>query len=261
MKNKLKSLKANKKFLITLRGLLYLYVIIALVYFILNGIYESAFVCFLALVLFSIPTVIQRKFNIELPTMLEIVILLLIFSAQILGEIGGYYDQYPYWDTMLHTTSGFIFAAVGFSMVDILNQNSKTKFNLSPLYVALTAFCFSMTVGILWEFFEFSADVIFKTDMQKDTIIHSFASTLLSNKGEAVIVDGIKSVAVNGKDLGVNGYIDVGLYDTMEDLFVNFIGAIVFSVIGAVYTKHRGRKKSIAENFIPKLKEDGNNEK
>ena len=128
---------------------------------------------------------------------------------------------------MLHTTTGFLCAATGFALIDILNRNSRIKFQLSPVYVALAAFCFSMTVGVLWEFFEFGMDRVFHMDMQKDTIVHSVTSVMLdpTNSNIPVTIDDITSVAVNGRDLGFDGYLDIGLYDTMADLFVNFIGA------------------------------------
>ena len=120
--------------------------------------YESAFICLLVLVLFMLPFFIQQNFGIELPSTLEIIILLFIFAAEILGELGCYFITYPHWDSMLHTTTGFLCAATGFALIDILNRNSRIKFQLSPVYVALAAFCFSMTVGVLWEFFEFGMD-------------------------------------------------------------------------------------------------------
>ena len=123
-----------------------------LVYHIIRGNYESAFTCLLALVLFVLPSLIERRLHIDLPNTLEIIILLFIFAAEILGELQSYYLTYPYWDTMLHTTCGFLTAAIGFSMIDILNRDSRIKFNLSPVYCAVAAFCFSMTVGVLWAF-------------------------------------------------------------------------------------------------------------
>ena len=201
---------------------------------ILRGEYESAFICLLVLVLFMLPFFIQQNFGIELPSALEIIILLFIFAAEILGELECYFITYPHWDTILHTTTGFLCAATGFAMIDILNRNSRIKFTLSPVYVALAAFCFSMTVGVLWEFFEFGMDRLFSMDMQKDTVIGSVTSVMLdpTNSNTPVTIDGITSVAVNGRELGVGGYLDIGLYDTMADLFVNFIGAAMFSTSG-----------------------------
>lgn len=233
-----------------------LIVLASLVSAILRQEYESAFVCVLVLFLFMLPFFIQKNFGIRLPSTLEIIILLFIFAAEILGELQSYFIQYPYWDTMLHTTNGFLCAAVGFSLIDILNRDAKIKFTLSPVYVALAAFCFSMTIGVLWEFFEFGMDRLFHMDMQKDTIVHTISSVMLdpTNSNIPITIDGITSVAVNGRDLGFNGYLDIGLYDTMEDLFVNFIGATVFSVIGYFYLKHRGEGK-FAKAFIPTIKE------
>ena len=233
-----------------------LIVLASLVSAILRQEYESAFVCVLVLFLFMLPFFIQKNFGICLPSTLEIIILLFIFAAEILGELQSYFIQYPYWDTMLHTTNGFLCAAVGFSLIDILNRDAKIKFTLSPVYVALAAFCFSMTIGVLWEFFEFGMDRLFPMDMQKDTIVHTISSVMLdsTNSNIPITIDGITSVAVNGRDLGFTGYLDIGLYDTMEDLFVNFIGATVFSVIGYFYLKHRGEGK-FAKAFIPTIEE------
>ena len=228
-----------------------LIVLASLVSAILRQEYESAFVCVLVLFLFMLPFFIQKNFGIRLPSTLEIIILLFIFAAEILGELQSYFIQYPYWDTMLHTTNGFLCAAVGFSLIDILNRDAKIKFTLSPVYVALAAFCFSMTIGVLWEFFEFGMDRLFHMDMQKDTIVHTISSVMLdpTNSNIPITIDGITSVAVNGRDLGFHGYLDIGLY-----LFVNFIGATVFSVIGYFYLKHRGEGK-FAKAFIPTIEE------
>ena len=233
-----------------------LIVLASLVSAILRQEYESAFVCVLVLFLLMLPFFIQKNFGICLPSTLEIIILLFIFAAEILGELQSYFIQYPYWDTMLHTTNGFLCAAVGFSLIDILNRDAKIKFTLSPVYVALAAFCFSMTIGVLWEFFEFGMDRLFHKDMQKDTIVHTISSVMLdpTNSNIPITIDGITSVAVNGRGLGFTGYLDIGLYDTMEDLFVNFIGATVFSVIGYFYLKHRGEGK-FAKAFIPTIEE------
>lgn len=233
-----------------------LMVLATLVSSVIRSEYESAFICLLVLVLFMLPFFIQQNFGIELPSTLEIIILLFIFAAEILGELECYFITFPYWDSMLHTTTGFLCAATGFALIDILNRNSRIKFELSPIYVALAAFCFSMTVGVLWEFFEFGMDRLFLMDMQKDTIIHSITSVMLdpTNMNIPVTIGDITSVAVNGQELGFGGYLDIGLYDTMEDLFVNFIGALVFSFIGYFYIKRRGEGK-IAKAFIPTITE------
>ena len=220
-----------------------------------NGNYENVFLCILTLLLLIVPSLIQINLKIELPTALEITILLFIFAAEILGEIQSYYLKFPFWDTSLHTINGFLMAAIGFALVDILNRSKKVSFQLSPAFVSIVAFCFSMTIGVMWEFFEFGMDTFFALDMQKDTIIQHFNSVALdpTKSNIPVVISNIHEVFVNGKDLGINGYLDIGLIDTMKDLIVNFIGAVVFSIIGFFYIKNRGNSK-LASRFIPRLK-------
>ena len=220
------------------------------------GQWESVFTCFLTLLLFTLPHFVEKSFRIDLPTTLEIIAFMFIFCAEILGEIECYYIKYPLWDTMLHTTSGFVFAAFGFCLLDMLNRNKKLSLNLSPLSLSLVAFCFSMTVGVLWEFFEFGADCFFRFDMQKDTLLSGLSTVTLDPKSSntAVLLDGVIRTVIEHADGTVTviegGYLDIGIYDTMKDLFVNFIGAVVFSFIGYFYVKHRGKGK-IARQFIP----------
>ncbi len=235
----------------TLRAL----VILVMILQILNRNFENVFLCALTLVLLIMPSLIQINLKIELPTALEIIMLLFIFAAEILGEIQAYYEKIPMWDTVLHTLNGFLMAAIGFALVDILNRNKKISFQLSPAFLAVVAFCFSMTIGVIWEFFEFGMDQIFHLDMQKDSIVNTIYSVMLDPAGgnHVVGVTGIRDVAVNGESLGLGGYLDIGLLDTMEDLLVNFIGATVFSIIGYFYVKNRGKGK-FARRFIPRLK-------
>lgn len=230
-------------------------VIVTMILQFLNGNYENFFLCILTLILLIMPSLIQVTLKIELPTVLEILILIFIFSAEILGEIREYYIMIPMWDTILHTVNGFLAAAIGFSMVDLLNRSDRMTFQLSPLFTAIVAFCFSMTIGVVWEFFEFGMDMIFGLDMQKDTVIQAIRSVTLNPDGRNIVsvIDPIRSVVINGKELGIGGYLDIGLIDTMKDLIVNFIGAVVFSVFGYVYVKNRG-KGNIVARFVPQRK-------
>lgn len=210
------------------------------------GNYENAFLCVLTLALFLLPAFVSKTFKVELPSLLEKIVLIFIFAAEIMGEIGDYYIRYPIWDTLLHTTTGFLAAAMGLSLIDILNKSERIKFNLSPLFVALVSFCFSMTIGVLWEFLEFGADLILETDMQKDAVINTISSVMLNPDltNTAVKITGITETVVNGQPLGVGGYLDIGLFDTMKDMFVNFLGAVVFSVFGYFYAKYTGKNRS-----------------
>lgn len=232
-----------------------LLVILMMILQIFNRNYENVFLCVLTLVLLLIPSLIQINLKIELPTALEITILVFIFAAEILGEIQSYYIKFPFWDTVLHTINGFLMAAIGFALVDILNRSKKFSIQLSPVFLAIVAFCFSMTIGVIWEFFEYGMDQFLGLDMQKDTVIQGFSSVLLdpTKSNIPVPVQDITEVLVNGRNLGLGGYLDIGLIDTMNDLFVNFVGAVLFSIIGYFYVKSRGKGK-FARRFIPRLK-------
>ena len=252
IKMEIREHKSSSIVYFTLRAL----VILTMILQIFNRNYENVFLCILTLALLIVPSFIQVEFKIELPTTLEIIILVFIFSAEILGEIKSFYIVFPMWDTILHTLNGFLAAAIGFSLVDILNNNDRLQFKMSPVFMALVAFCFSMTIGVLWEFFEFGMDHLIGTDMQKDTVINYITSVALdpTNSNRPVTMSGINDVIVNGQALGLGGYLDIGLIDTMEDLFVNFIGAVVFSIFGYFYVKKRGKGRFV-KRFIPKPKD------
>lgn len=246
--------KQTKKSSLLVYLVLRMLVILCMILQILRGDVVNALLCLLSLVLFTIPTIIQDKFKIKLPNLLECIIYLFIFSAEILGEIHNFYGNIPQWDTVLHTLNGFLAAGIGFSLVDLLNNNIKS-INLSPIFVAIVAFCFSMTVGILWEFFEFGADRYLKLDMQKDQIVSRISSVELdpNHSNKAIVIENIKQTQIytdDGVTIIDGGYLDIGLNDTIKDLFVNFIGAITFSVIGYIYIKNRD-ENSFASNFIP----------
>jgi len=220
-----------------------------------NKNYESGFLCILTLVLLIMPSLVQVTLRVEFPTVLEIVILLFIFAAEILGEIQEFYIIFPFWDTLLHTLNGFLMAAIGLSLVNLLNESDKLTFTLSPLFTAIVAFCFSMTIGIMWEMFEFAMDQIFLLDMQKDTVVHQISTVMLDpNGGNArKVISKIDEVSINGVKLGLGGYLDIGLIDTMHDLIVNFIGALFFSIIGYLYAKEQD-ENSIVRRLIPRRK-------
>lgn len=221
--------------------------------------YYSVFLCILTLLLFNIPILLERIFRVVVPKTLETIILLFVFAAEILGEIGSFYTHIQWWDTMLHTLNGFLMAAIGFAMIDVLNNSPVIHFNLSPIFVAFVAFCFSMTVGVVWEFFEFSMDLCVATDMQKDHLVTAISSVALNPDGlnDPVHIKNITETVLylaDGSTYTIaGGYLDLGIYDTMKDLIVNCIGAVVFSTIGYFYIIGRNKGK-FASRFIPRLK-------
>ena len=238
---------------LTIRGVLSFFIVLTFVRAAFMHRYENMFVCVLSLVLFCVPMLIERSLDIDIPPVMEGIIYCFIFAAEILGEINSFYTIIPGWDTMLHTINGFLVAAVGFSLVDLFNRSERFSFKLSPLFLAIVAFCFSMTVGVLWEFFEFGADQVMGTDMQKDFIVQNINSVSLNPDGlNNVEHVQVESLIVNGEDWMEfpGGYLDIGLIDTMKDLQVNFLGAVAFSIIGYFYVKTRGKGK-LAASLIP----------
>ena len=256
--------KRNMTIYLILRGL----VILTLIRQFFLGNWNNVFLCGLTLVLFVLPVIVEKKMNLEVPDSLQIIILLFIYSAEILGEINEFYIVIPHWDTILHTLNGFLCAAVGFSTIDILNQKEFFHATMSPIFVALVAFCFSMTIGVMWEFFEFGTDQFLKYDMQKDVITKSISTVKIDPEGKnnAIIVDNIEKTIIetvnkDGKKEEIiieGGYLDLGINDTMQDLIVNFVGAVVFSILGMLYIKNRDAYK-FAENFIPRMRKKKEN--
>ena len=238
---------------LTIRGVLSFLILLTLIRSIFMHRFENVFVCVLSLVLFAMPLLIERSLAIDIPPLMEAIIYCFIYAAEILGEINSFYTLIPGWDTMLHTINGFLVAAVGFCLVDLFDRSERFSFKLSPLFLAIVAFCFSMTVGVLWEFFEFGADQFLGTDMQKDFIVQQVNSVTLNPSGlNEVMHVPIESLVVNGEDWMEfpGGYVDIGLIDTMKDLQVNFIGAVAFSLIGFFYVKSRGKGR-LAASLIP----------
>ena len=226
--------------------------------------FQNVFLCVLSLGTFFLPAIVERKLDIELPDVLEAVIVLFVFATLILGEIEEYYVKFKYWDTILHTLNGFLMAAIGFSLVNILNKSERIHLTMSPGFVAFTAFCFSMTVGVMWEFLEFFMDMVTQSDMQKDTWFPLISSVSLHPEGaNSAVALQVKSLTVEGvaEIDGVmtpysqtfESYLDLGIYDTMIDMIVNFVGASVFCILGYLYKIGKGKGK-IFRNLVPRFK-------
>lgn len=215
-----------------------------------RGRYGYVYLCVLTLVLYQVPGWAERRLRVRLPEGMEILILLFVFSSEILGEIRACYVRFPCWDGVLHGASGFLFAAVGYALPEILDRRGR---DCGPVMRVVSALCFSMTVGVLWEFLEWGADGLFGLDMQKDTVITALHSVCLDPDGGncAGTVGGIGDTVLLCADgtrraLGLGGYLDVGLHDTMGDLLVNLAGAVLFALL-----VRGGKSGAIARQFVP----------
>lgn len=174
--------------------------------------------CVVGIVAMAMPNLITKKFKIEIPTKIYYLYVIFLYAAIFLGEIRSFYYRIPYWDMILHTFSGTMLGFFGFSFVFLLNKDETLNMKLSPIFIAIFAFCFSITIGVAWEFYEYFSDMILKTNMQKFAL-------------------------ENG-----NGLIGrLALVDTMEDLIVDTIGAFVACSIGYISLKY---KKGWLDNML-----------
>lgn len=168
------------------------------------------FQCLLGIFVLLYPNVILSKKMIRIPSTLYLLYVIFLFCAIFLGEVRNFYYVVPYWDTILHTFSGGMIAALGFSFLSLLNNEDDTHLKLTPFFVAFFAFTFAITMGVIWEVYEFLADGLLGLNMQK----------FITENGMVLV----------GRE---------ALMDTMEDLIVDGIGAFVISTIGYISLKHK----------------------
>ena len=169
------------------------------------------------------PGYLRRKAKLNIPTVMISAYAVFLYCAIYLGEVRSFYYLIPHWDTILHTFSGMALGALGFSIVSLLNKSESIAFSLSPIFVAMFAFCFALALDVIWEIYEFSVDYFLNTNMQKYAL----------ENGESLIGQ-------------------AALMDTMKDLIVDAIGAFVISVIGYISLKN---KKGLLEQLQVKVTE------
>lgn len=204
-----------------------------------KGYWEVLWVSVMTLILFLLPTFFAKRNKISIPAPFQMVITMFIFLSMYLGEIHGFFRKFTWWDTMLHSTSAVILAYIGFLLIYTLNKDSRAHVRLSPIFMALFSFCFAMTIGALWEIFEYGVDAILGVDMQKARNLEQ-----------------------------IYGVFDtrLGVLDTMRDLIVDAIGAFIVSLIGYLHLTCKNTKDStfwrLHRRFIeenPDLFEDSKN--
>lgn len=166
--------------------------------------------CLLGIVALFIPSIISKKWKISIPSTMYMIYIIFLYAAIFLGEVRDFYYRIPHWDTILHTFSGAALGALGFSVVSLLNKQEKLNVNLSPFFVALFSFCFAITMGVIWEIYEFSFDGLLHLNMQKFALENGFNLV-----GRAA------------------------LCDTMKDLIVDSIGALTTSILGYISLKYK----------------------
>ena len=159
--------------------------------------------CLLGIVAMNLPSFLYKKFHVTIPSNTIIAYLIFLYAAIVLGEVRSFYYRFEHWDTVLHAFSAGMLGSLGFDVVNFLNKSDTIKLQLSPFFVALFAFCFAISIGVLWEIYEFSFDGILGLNMQKFRL-----------------------------EDGTNLIGRLALVDTMDDLIIDCIGAFVTSMIG-----------------------------
>ncbi len=172
--------------------------------------------CLLGALVMMLPSFLARKFKVVVPNVIVILYFVFLYCAIYLGEIHNFYYVIPHWDTILHAFSGAMLGALGFILVDLLNKDKNIRVSLSPFFVAVFAFCFALTIGSLWEIYEFTFDSILGLNMQKHTT------------EAGVALSGIQALS-----------------DTMKDIIVDAVSALAVAIIGFVSEKKK--RKSISE--------------
>ncbi len=222
--------------------LLQLFCVITLIWTAVAGQYLYVLLSIATILLLFVPWLVEAVFDIVISPPLKIIYMCCAVAGPVCGPIYKLYYLIPFWDTMLHTISGFLLAGIGFAIPEITDRNNNNSPNL--ILRMVLAFCFSMAAAVLWEFFEFSMDVIFHMDMQNDFVVNRITSYYLGTElGQTGVIENITNVTVNGTDLGLGGYLDIGLFDTMVDMIVNFVGAVVFCFASS--------NETVARVFIP----------
>lgn len=207
---------------------------------------NNIFICILISVLLPMPWVFERGFGVEMPTLLKVFFIMLMLCGPVLGKIYKFYYLIPHWDKLLHTSSGFLFAIIG-SLIPMIMDKRKGEYSLALTITC--AFCFTLSIAVVWEFFEYAMDRFFGMDMQQDAWIPSVNSYLLGEeKGSIGRISEVSSVIINGKELASEGYLDIGLIDTMNDMLVCALGGIIYCFCNILYSR---RIKAVA--WIKKL--------
>ena len=246
----------NNKITILIYLIIRLYIIINLINEIMNVNIQNILLCIFTIILLTIPFLLEKKYKIKIPQILKTTFFIYVFGTQILGEVNHFYVRVPHWDKIFHTLHGFISAGFGVSIIYLLNKKLASS-NLSPKFIILVAFCISITIGVGWEVLEYGADLLFNTDMQNDRYVDEINSMYLDSQKEnkVIKIKNIDYVILYDKDDNIitkfNGYIDIGIHDTMIDLIVSIIGAIIFLII--YYPNLLNNKKNkFIDNFIIK---------
>ena len=182
-----------------------------------------------SLIILSLP-IAEALARIEIPAACYALLLFLCVGA-LFGSTFNFYFLIPFWDTLLHALSGWLFSAIGYTICTQLFPKQEESGVFSYLFFGVI---FSLALAVLWELFEAGATWLLPLDMQEDTLVHSFRSFYLSGTHDAPIeLQGITETVIHFGDevLVVPGYLDLGLADTLSDMAVCLGGSLLFLAI------------------------------
>lgn len=178
------------------------------VVFTLRGEWEQAFFSAVTLVLTLLPAFVSRRYRVHIPPEFQLITVLFVFLAEYLGTVRGLFDRFWWWDMVLHASSGFLLGIVGFIVLFLLNRTDRLPRGMRPVFLCFFGFTFSVTIGVLWEIYEFTVDQL---------------------------IPGMNAQST-----------ETGVKDTMHDLIVNMVGALTVSLMGWVYLR-AGRNSFIVD--------------
>ncbi len=228
-----------------------------LIWGVIIGSSRIIFIVFLTLLIYLIFNFIERFFKIRMSGVFKCLFYFFIFCSQVLGEILDFYKLISVWDNILHFSFGLLCTFVGFSIIRYVVFDSNVMKSLGAI-VAVFSMCFSITMGSLWELFEYSMDKYFKCDMQKDEYVNEINTVLLgdstSNKIFSIQDILYTNVYTSESVFRIDGgYLDIGINDTMGDVFINMLGGIVASILIYIYVCYPG-EVNFVRKFIISIK-------
>jgi len=134
-----------------------------------------------------LPSIVERRYKLDLPSEIEILVLLFVYGSLYLGELYAFYEKFWWWDLFLHAYSGIMIGIAGFALVYVLNKEKKLTFNLSPLFIAMFSFSFSVALGVMWEIFEFVMDSVFDFNMLKSGLVDTMWDLIVDTSGALLV--------------------------------------------------------------------------
>lgn len=207
-----------------------------LVYCVTIGDVTNIVLCLLVIVAMLAPRFLEWLFMVRFSVFFKVFVMCYIACGAILGSVFEFYYLFKNWDTLLHVICGFLMALVGFVALDVLNHHAASHISLASR--VLFALTFALAAAVVWEFYEYAVDTFLNFDMQCDTVVHSIKSYLVGDSPLVVdTIDNITEVTINGVDLGLGGYLDLGHIDTMNDMLSNTAGGVLFCVLALTVRK------------------------